>query len=78
MLKNASDFHKELLKKFPYHPTLKQSELFLLLVILFLIFLITFNLLFYFDYTFEMGIKTNRNFFYYFWDILNAIIIIRF
>ena len=32
MLKNASDFHKELLKKFPYHPTLKQSELFSLLV----------------------------------------------
>ena len=32
MLKNASDFHKELLKKFPYHPTLKQSKLFLLLV----------------------------------------------
>jgi ATP-dependent exoDNAse (exonuclease V) alpha subunit len=32
MLKNASDFHKELLKKFPYHPTSKQSELFLMLV----------------------------------------------
>ncbi len=32
MQKNASDFHKELLQKFPYLPTLKQSELFLLLV----------------------------------------------
>tara|TARA_R110001632_G_scaffold177223_2_gene296923 strand:- start:5233 stop:6660 length:1428 start_codon:yes stop_codon:yes gene_type:complete len=32
MSKNASDFHKELLQKFPYHPTSKQSELFLLLV----------------------------------------------
>tara|TARA_R110002074_G_scaffold271120_3_gene442881 strand:- start:214 stop:1641 length:1428 start_codon:yes stop_codon:yes gene_type:complete len=32
MQKNASDFHKELLQKFPYQPTLKQSELFLLLV----------------------------------------------
>ena len=32
MLKNASDFHSELLNKFPYHPTIKQSKLFLLLV----------------------------------------------
>ena len=32
MQKNASDFHKELLQKFPYLPTFKQSELFLLLV----------------------------------------------
>ena len=32
MSKNASDFHKELLQKFRYHPTSKQSELFLLLV----------------------------------------------
>ncbi len=32
MLKKASDFHKELLQKFPYLPTSKQSELFLLLV----------------------------------------------
>jgi len=32
MQKNASDFHKELLQKFPYQPTFKQSELFLLLV----------------------------------------------
>ncbi len=32
MLKKASDFHKELLQKFPYRPTSKQSELFFLLV----------------------------------------------
>ena len=32
MLQNASDFHKELLNKFSYHPTIKQSKLFLLLV----------------------------------------------
>tara|TARA_B110000003_G_scaffold276576_1_gene324084 strand:- start:15874 stop:17298 length:1425 start_codon:yes stop_codon:yes gene_type:complete len=32
MLIHSSDFYKELLKKFPYVPTLKQSELFLLLV----------------------------------------------
>ena len=32
MLQNASDFHKELLNKFSYHPTIKQSKLFSLLV----------------------------------------------
>ena len=32
MLQNASDFHKELLNKFSYHPTIKQSKLFYLLV----------------------------------------------
>ena len=32
MLQNASDFHKELLNKFSYHPTTKQSKLFSLLV----------------------------------------------
>jgi ATP-dependent exoDNAse (exonuclease V) alpha subunit len=32
MLKNASDFHKELLQKFPHQPTQKQQELFHLLV----------------------------------------------
>ena len=32
MIKNASDFHKELLQKFPFQPTSKQSELFLSLV----------------------------------------------
>ncbi len=32
MLKNPADFHKELLEKFPYQPTSKQSELFQLLV----------------------------------------------
>lgn len=32
MLENATDFHKELLQKFPYQPTLKQQELFHLLV----------------------------------------------
>ena len=32
MSQNASDFHKELLNKFSYHPTTKQSKLFSLLV----------------------------------------------
>ncbi|MEQ6122921.1 AAA family ATPase [Pseudotenacibaculum sp. MALMAid0570] len=32
MLKNATDFHKELIQKFPYDPTSKQQELFHLLV----------------------------------------------
>ena len=32
MSQNASDFHKELLNKFSYHPTIKQSKLFYLLV----------------------------------------------
>jgi len=32
MLQNASDFYKELLNKFSYHPTTKQSKLFSLLV----------------------------------------------
>ena len=32
MLKNASDFHKELIQKFPHQPTQKQQELFHLLV----------------------------------------------
>jgi exodeoxyribonuclease-5 len=32
MLQNASDFHKELLNKFSYHPTIKQYKLFSLLV----------------------------------------------
>ena len=32
MLQNTSDFHKELLNKFSYHPTIKQSKLFYLLV----------------------------------------------
>ena len=32
MLQNASDFHKELLNKFSYHPTIKQSKLFSFLV----------------------------------------------
>lgn len=32
MLKTASDFHKELIQKFPYQPTQKQQELFHLLV----------------------------------------------
>ncbi len=32
MLKNTTDFHQELLAKFPYQPTIKQSELFHLLV----------------------------------------------
>ena len=32
MLKNATDFHKELIQKFPHQPTQKQQELFHLLV----------------------------------------------
>ncbi len=32
MLKNAPDFHRELMQKFPYEPTYKQQELFHLLV----------------------------------------------
>ena len=31
MFQNSSDFHKELLNKFSYHPTIKQSKLFSLL-----------------------------------------------